>query len=70
MLPNYIVDEQIKHTIKNFSQQNKHYNTPNKQAFIKKFFYRNQMHYNYNLDENIFRMLIQQNIHPTDPNKK
>ena len=26
--PNYIVDEQIKHIIKNVTQENKHYNTP------------------------------------------
>ena len=32
---NYIVDEQIKPTIRNCSQQNKHCSTPpNKQAFI------------------------------------
>ena len=36
--PNYIVDEQIKHIIKNVSQQNKHCNTPpNKQTFVKLF---------------------------------
>ena len=34
------------------------------------FFYHNQMHYNYKLDENIFKMLIQTNILSTDPNKK
>ena len=28
------------------------------------------MLYNYKLDENIFKMLIQRNITPTDPNKK
>ena len=33
--PNYIVDEQVKRTIKNDSQQNKHCNTPpSKQASI------------------------------------
>ena len=52
--PNYIVNEQIKRRIKNVIQQNKHYNTPlSQQAFIK-LFYRNQMHYNYLFDENIF----------------
>ena len=41
--PNYIVDEQIKCTLKNISPQNKQCNTlPNKQAFIK-LFYCNQM---------------------------
>ena len=68
--PNYIDDEQIKHTIKIDSQQNKHCNTPpNKQAFIK-LFYRNQMHYNYKLNENILKTLIQKNILSTDHNKK
>ena len=67
--PNYIVDEQIKCIIKNVSQQNKHWNTPtNKQKFIK-LFYRKQMHYNYKLDENIFKMLMKRNILPTDPKK-
>ena len=33
-------------------------------------FFHNQMHYNYKLDENIFKMLIQKNILPIDPNKK
>ena len=28
------------------------------------------MHYNYKLDENILKTLIQGNILPTDPNKK
>ena len=57
-------------TIKNVSQQNKHCHIPpNKQAFIK-IFYSNQMHYNYELDENILKTLIQRNILPTDPNKK
>ena len=28
------------------------------------------MHYNYKLDENILKTLIQRNIHSTDPNKK
>ena len=68
--PNYIVDEQIKRMIKNVSQQNKHCTTPpSQQAFIK-LFYRNQMHYNYELDENILKTLIQRNILPTEPNKK
>ena len=36
--PNYIVDEQIKRTIGNDNQQNKHCNAPtNKQEFIKLF---------------------------------
>ena len=39
------------------------------QAFIKRF-YCNKMHYNYKLDENIFKTLIQKNILPTDPYKK
>ena len=30
----------------------------------------NQIHYNYKLDENILKTLIQKNILPTDPNKK
>ena len=53
--PNYIVDEQIKRTIGNVSQSNKHCDTPtNKQTLIK-LFYRNQMQYNYKLDETIFK---------------
>ena len=69
--PNYIVDKQIKRMIKNVSQQNKHCATPpSQQTFIKLFFYRNQMHYSYKLDENILKTLIQRNILPTDPNKK
>ena len=28
------------------------------------------MHYNYKLDENILKTLIQKNILPTDPNEK
>ena len=28
------------------------------------------MHYNYKLDQNILKTLIQRNILPTDPNKK
>ena len=32
-------------------------------------FYRNQMHYNYKLDENISKTLVQRNILHTDPNK-
>ena len=27
------------------------------------------MHYNYKLDENIFKKLIQRNVPPIDPNK-
>ena len=57
--------------IKNVSQQNKYCNTPpSQQAFTKLFFYCNQMHYNYELNENILKTLIQRNILPTDPNKK
>ena len=42
----------LKHTMKNFSQQSKHCNIlSDKQTFIK-LFYCNQMHYNYELDEN------------------
>ena len=40
---------------------------------LKNFFYGNQMHYNNRLQENIFKMQIQRNIHPTDhppPKKK
>ena len=57
--------------IKNVSQQKKkHCNTPpSQQAFIK-LFYLNQMYYNYKLDENILKTLIQRNILPTDSNKK
>ena len=33
-------------------------------------FYRNQMHYNYKLDEKILKILIHRNILPSDPNKK
>ena len=59
--PNYIVNEQIKPTIKNVSQQNEHCNTPpNKHEFIK-LFYSNQMPYNYKLDENVLKKLIQIN---------
>ena len=66
---NYIVDEQIESIIKNVRQQYKHCNTPsNKQEFIK-LFYRNQMNYNYKLDENILKTFIQRNILLTDPNK-
>ena len=37
--PTYIVDGQIKRTIRNVSQQNKHCNTPtNKLKFIKPFY--------------------------------
>ena len=36
---------------------------------LSSFLYRNQMHYNYKLDENIFKMLIKINILPTEPNK-
>ena len=32
--------------------------------------FRNQTHYNYKLDEDIFKTLIQRNTLPTDPNKK
>ena len=37
---------------------------------LSNFFYRNQMHYNYKLDENILKTLIQRNILPTEPNEK
>ena len=37
---------------------------------ISNFFYRNQMLYNYKLDEKILKRLIHRNILPTDPNKK
>ena len=37
---------------------------------LSNFFYCNQMHYNYKLDENILKTLIQGNILHTDPNKK
>ena len=67
---NILSDEQIKRIIKNESQQKKNCNTlPNKQSFIKHF-YHNQMHYNYELDENILKTLIQRNILPTDLNEK
>ena len=65
--PNYTADEQIKRTIRNVSQQNKHCNSPtNKQKNIKLFL----RHYNYKLIENILKTLIKINILPTDPNKK
>ena len=56
--------------IKNVNQQNKHCNTPPSQQTFIKLFYRDHMHYNYKLDENILKTLIQRNILPTDPNKK
>ena len=64
--PNYIVDEQIKHKIKNVNSVllhpvNKH---------ISNFFYCNQMHYNYKSDEKILKTSIHRNILPTDSNKK
>ena len=68
--PNNIVDEQIKRMIKNVNQQNKHCTIPPSQQTFIKLFYRNQMHYNHELDENISKTLIQINILPTDPNKK
>ena len=37
---------------------------------IIKLFYRNQMHHNYELDENILKTLIKRRIFPTDPDKK
>ena len=37
---------------------------------LSNFFYRNKIHYNYKLDENILKTLIQRNILPTDPNKE
>ena len=37
---------------------------------LSNFFYCNQMHYNYKLDKNILKTLIQRNILPTDPNLK
>ena len=37
---------------------------------LSNFFYRNQMHYNNKLSENILKTLIQRIILPTDPNKK
>ena len=37
--PNYIVDEKIKHKIKNVNQQNKHCTTPpSQQTFMKRFY--------------------------------
>ena len=70
MFLNYVVDKQIKRTIRNVNKQNKHSNTPtNKKTFIK-LFYRNQMHFNYKLDENILETLIKRNILSTVPNKK
>ena len=56
--------------IKNVNQQNKHCTTPPSQQIFIKLFYHNQMHYNYKLDENILKTLIQRNILPTDPNEK
>ena len=49
--PNYIVDERIKHKIKNVNQQNKHCTTPPSQQTYIKLFYCNQIHYNYKSDE-------------------
>ena len=37
---------------------------------LSKFFAANKCTPNYKLDENIFKMLIQRNILPIDPNKK
>ena len=48
--------------IKNVSQQNKHCTTLTSQETFIKLFYRNQMHYNYKLDENILKTLIKRNI--------
>ena len=45
------------------------YTPPSQQAFIK-LFYPNQMHYNYKLEENMLKILIQRYILPSDPNKK
>ena len=36
---------------------------------VSNFIYRNEMHYNYKLYENILETLIQRNIFPTDPKK-
>ena len=38
--------------------------------YLSNFFYCKMMNYNYKLDENIFKMLIQRNILPTDSNKQ
>ena len=68
--PNYIIDEQIKRTIRNINQHNKHHhNQTNKQKFIKHF-YRNQMHHIYKLDQNISKTLIKRNILPLVQLKK
>ena len=55
--PNYIVDEQIKRMIKNVNQQNKYCTTPPSQQRYIQLFYRNQMRYNYKLDEKILKTL-------------
>ena len=55
---------------KNVNQQNIHCTTPPSQQTYIKFFYRNQIHYNYKSDEKILKTLIHRNILPTDPNKK
>ena len=64
---NYIDDAQIKHRIKNFSQQNK-YSTQS--TSIYPTFYQNQMLYTYKVDENMLKTLIKRNMLPIDPNKK
>ena len=65
-----ILFKELKNIKKNVSQQNKHCNTLiNRQTFIKHC-YHNQMHYNYKLDENILKTLIQRNVLSIDPNKK
>ena len=56
--------------IKNVNQQNKHCSPTSQETYIKRFFYRNQMHNNYKSDEKILKTLIHRNILPTDPNKK
>ena len=58
-----------KSLIKNVNQQNQYCNTPpSKQAFIK-LFPANQIHYNYELDQNILKTVIHRNILPTEPKK-
>ena len=65
--PNYIADTEIKYFITKTEQHNIDNILNHKQSI--NFYYKNQFHSNYQIDEHILKNLIPKNVLPTDPKK-
>ena len=66
--PNYIVDTEIKQFIDKPKQPYIANNLHRKQSI--NLYYKNQLHTNYKIDEQILKNLIHKNVLTSEPNKK